>query len=357
MAVLSLYCFGSPSALQPKGDKHVTAALHGGSIMVQTPPVKAPYTGHPYQTSQALAQRLISNNLTGVTVQYLAGRIDLVGYYRLKGYWYPYLTPCEGNSGKRQLPFQAGTTWKAIWDHYTFDQQLRDVVFDGIVILEVFLKNHIASELAAANGPFGYTQPKGLPNLDPNQYKKAITCFKNGFQRSTLPHISHFRNTYSDQLPPIWMLTGCLSYGEFQKALYTGSDTAIKEDLAAQLGIIAHNTRKGNKKILGDWLETIRVVRNKTAHHDRLWNDKNKYIKPMIPRAVRNDPNWWSNDWKPFATSQGIATFLTMENYLLNQLGVMHWHKDFMQLMRNNPQINTDEMGFPSGWQQLKLWR
>lgn len=51
-----------------------------------------PYPSHPYRDSADLAQLLLDNGLTGISVQDLADRLELVGYYRLKGYWYPFLT-------------------------------------------------------------------------------------------------------------------------------------------------------------------------------------------------------------------------------------------------------------------------
>ena len=45
-----------------------------------------PYPSHPYRDSADLAQLLLDNGLTGISVQDLADRLELVGYYRLKGY-------------------------------------------------------------------------------------------------------------------------------------------------------------------------------------------------------------------------------------------------------------------------------
>ncbi|MCX8672374.1 Abi family protein [Bifidobacterium sp. B4001] len=48
------------------------------------------------------------------------------------------------------------------------------------------------------------------------------------YQWSSLPQLRHFRATYSDPLPPIWMLVDCLSYGDFKKIFYKGVDPSIK---------------------------------------------------------------------------------------------------------------------------------
>lgn len=207
------------------------------------------YPAHPYQSSSDLATTLVQNGRCGIAAYDLA-KNNLVGYYRLKGYWYPFLTPDTDTPGKRTLPFQANTSWNVIWDRYTFDQQLRNIVFDGIVTIEVFIKSYIASELAKGAGPFGYTCPAGLPALSASEHQSAAASFTKDFQRSSLPHLRHFNKMHSEPLPPVWMLADCMTYGAFKETLYKGSDPAVRVQLAAHLGITTHQTAHGNEKLL-----------------------------------------------------------------------------------------------------------
>lgn len=289
------------------------------------------YPAHPYQSSSDLATTLVQNGLCGIAAYDLA-KNNLVGYYRLKGYWYPFLTPDTDTPGKRTLPFQANTSWNVIWDRYTFDQQLRNIVFDGIVTIEVFIKSYIASELAKGARPFGYTCPAGLPALSASEHQSAAASFTKDFQMSSLPHLRHFNKMHSEPLPPVWMLADCMTCGAFKETLYKGSDPAVRVQLAAH-GITTHQTAHGNEKLLGDWVESIRIPRNMTAHHERLRNSKNQKLMPTRPVSHPKDPSWWGNDWDPFRQSRGPAAFLTMEHYLLKQLGVTQWRNDFINLM------------------------
>ena len=51
-----------------------------------------------------------------------------------------------------------------------FDQELCNIVFNGIVMIEVFLKSYIAAELAKATGPFGQLEPAGLTGLGTKEH-------------------------------------------------------------------------------------------------------------------------------------------------------------------------------------------
>lgn len=69
-----------------------------------------PYPQHPPETIERLALRLIQNGLRDVDQATLELRLEQVGYFRLKGYWYPFLTPIHPQSEKRALPFREGTS-------------------------------------------------------------------------------------------------------------------------------------------------------------------------------------------------------------------------------------------------------
>ena len=83
------------------------------------------------------------------------------------------------------------------------------------------------------------------------------------------------------------MIVGCLSYGTLKGCFYQGSPDSVKRKLAAKLHIFNPNTNPavhGDIKILSNWLETIRQVRNMVAHHDRFWNETSTRIVPKLPK-------------------------------------------------------------------------
>lgn len=116
--------------------------------------------------------------------------------------------PC-GRRQETQTTFLPHTSWDSIWERYVFDQELRTIVFDGIVGIEVHLKSYMASELAKATGPFGYTVPDGLTGLSPEEHGNAIANITSDYQRSSLPQLRHFKSTYSGCRPSGCWWTAC----------------------------------------------------------------------------------------------------------------------------------------------------
>lgn len=296
------------------------ANSHDGNAQVLS------YPQHPPKDFSDLAVTLIKNGLGGVDAETLERHLEQVGYFRLKGYWYPFLSPSSSCDHKHVLPFREGTQFQQIWCRYIFDQELRTLVFDGIITFEIYLKSFLAHELSLFGGEFGYTTPEGLPELSFDDYLACINSLRASFTKSNLPYLKHFKRTYKDPLPPYWMIVGCLSYGTLKGYFYQGSPDSVKRKLAAKLHIFNPNTNPavhGDIKILSNWLETIRQVRNMVAHHDRFWNETSTRIVPKLPKH-RNGSHaneWWGNDWDAFRTdSTGPAAFLTMENYLLQQI-------------------------------------
>ncbi|MBT1160416.1 MULTISPECIES: Abi family protein [Bifidobacterium] len=325
-------------------------------------PQLRPYPQHPPKSLDDLSAKLIDNGLSGISRELLERRIEQVGYFRLKGYWYPFLTPVSEQSAKRSLPFRQDVQFKDIWDRYLFDQELRMLVFDGIVTIEIYLKSFLAHELSVFGGEFGYMTREGLPGLSYDDHLACLSSLRSTFTKSNLPYLRHFRSTYSDPLPPYWMIVGCLSYGTLKENFYQGAPDHIKRKLATRLHIFNPNPNpavRGDAKILSNWLETIRQARNMTAHHDRFWNETSTRIAPKLPkhRSGSHAKGWWGNDWDIFRKSSGPAAFLTMENYLTSQIDGPAWTEKFISLMDRYPQIPKSDMGFPDGWRVSPLWR
>lgn len=75
-----------------------------------------------------------------------------VGHYRLSAYWFPYKTKCKSGI----TIFREGTTFETIIYTYEFDRALRQLMFDAVGRIEIYLKSRIAYLASEERGPFCY---------------------------------------------------------------------------------------------------------------------------------------------------------------------------------------------------------
>ncbi|WP_161786337.1 Abi family protein [Bifidobacterium mongoliense] len=258
-------------------------------------------------------------------------RLRDVGYYRLSGYWYPFM---------RDGKFTEGVTFAMIWRRYTFDRQLRFHVLDAIERVEIFLRDSLAMELAQQSGPFGYQYPQNVPDMNDNEHAQFLgKCLKD-FHRSKELFATHFKNAYGDShvFPPIWVIVEMLEFGSLV-SLYQGSSRVVRDNIASNLEIPS--------SILLSWLRTLNDVRNICAHHSRLWNKEFGRV-PRIPR-----------DWHSAAfDNRRLFGILTILAHLVTRIApTSHLFTRFMALLHEYPDLPLCPMGFPPSWKSESCWK
>lgn len=73
-----------------------------------------------------------------------------VDHYRLSAYWFPYKTKCKSGI----TIFREGTAFEAIIYTYEFDRALRQLMFDAVGRIEIYLRSRIAYLAPEERGPF-----------------------------------------------------------------------------------------------------------------------------------------------------------------------------------------------------------
>ena len=80
-------------------------------------------------------------------------------------------------------------------------------------------------------------------------------------------------------MPPIWMMVELMDFGSVL-SFYRGVATDLRRNLADGLGV--------HQKVALNWLLALNTVRNRFAHHARLWNWNLGYPATILER----DPRW-----------------------------------------------------------------
>ena len=290
----------------------------------------------PATTYEEQADILLSRGLahtaanTNSVREEVISRLQDVGYYRLSGYWYPFV---------RNKHFHANVTFDMIWQRYTFDRQLRLHVLDAIERVEIYLRDALSMEIATQSDPFGYQYPQNLPNMNEGMRAQFLANCLKDFHRSRELFATHFKDTYGDThvFPPIWMVVELLTFGTLV-SLYEGCSREVRDNIASSLGVPS--------SILLSWLKTLNDVRNICAHHSRLWN-KEFGRTPRIPRA-----------WNSAAfNNKRLFGILTILAYLLARIApTSKWFERFVQLLDEYPDLPLRPMGFPPDWTSDPCW-
>ena len=145
------------------------------------------------QADQLISRGLIADKST------LVAKLKAVNYYRLSGYWYPFVKPDN--------KFKRGTNLKTIWKRYTFDRQLRLLLIDAIERVEISIRTELTYFIVHQYGTFAYLKQTAIPNLSSKQHNKLISQIQDLTIRSQNSFVSHFFQNYGNKHKdlPLWI--------------------------------------------------------------------------------------------------------------------------------------------------------
>jgi len=274
----------------------------------------------------------------GLTIQNEDKALHLlknISYYRLSGYWYPLLEDKENHQ------FKAGSTFETAFKLYCFDRELRLLVLREIEKIEVAVRSQMNHLLAHYKGVYWFIDLSIF--RDHEKLNDSLDKLKTDFDRSDEQFIQTFREKYSDEFPPCWMMLEVTSFGTLSMMYENLKPGKTKRKIAEQFGL--------DRKTLTSWLHTVVYIRNVCAHHNRLWN-RTLSIRPRIPRTPHNQ--WLSQN----PGNEKAFFMLSMVIYFLNIVNPKHtFPAKFKKLLRKYPNVDVGAMGFPNDWEEEELWK
>lgn len=259
-----------------------------------------------------------------------------LNYYRLGAYWLNF------ESDHKSHQFKPKTHFEDIVNLYVFDRELRLLVLDAIERIEVSLRSQWAYCLAHQYGSH--------PHLDRNlfkhdwDYQQNKSKLKTELDRSKEPFVIHFNNRYTEELPPVWVVSEVMSLGTLSKWFDNLRHRQDRNRIAA--------IYKMDEKNLTSFLHHLSIIRNICAHHSRLWNRDFTFTF----RLPKKSPVGLPPCFNPNAPRK-IYNSLVMLVFLLDIISPQHhWRCRLFDLL-NKHHIDTKAMGFPVGWQSLAVWQ
>lgn len=264
--------------------------------------------------------------------------LDTISYFRLAGYWRHF----EVDHTSHQ--FREGCCFADIIDLYSFDKQLRALLFTAIQTIEVSVRTKIIKHFALEFGAFWFMNENYATNE--TRFAANLDVIRKEVSRSHDDFITeHFRKYSEPDLPPVWKTLEVISMGTLSKLYSNFSDAAAKHAVAREFGLNHH-------KFLRSWLECLAILRNCCAHHSRLSNR----VFPIKPKMPERMPNAWIEDFS--FREQTLYPQLCYVVYWLNSISPDNtFVADFKQLLVKYPAVKIHLLGFPHNWIQEPLWR
>lgn len=317
----------------------------------------------PFRSYSDLCALLASRGMQIKDVPRAERKLSQVGYYRLSGFWYPcreFLRDANNNvvlctaSKKplRQNVFTQGTQFDSVFDIYLFDKKLRQLMLDAVERIEVHVRSVIAHEVGF-HDPMAY---QDINYINPSQTKTFTT--RQGQQRNIWNDWLKRQNeqigrSREDSIEwhrlhrkamPFWVVVEAWDFGTASKYFEMLKDSH-RNRISQRFGLT-------NAKVLKEWLQEINTLRNRCAHHSRIWNQVSTNPLPTVP----NEPYFQSLALDANATTRlyGLIAILW---YLVKAIGAnSQWIHQVADVIDSKPAVPgcpfaalgfPDETGFP----------
>ena len=236
----------------------------------------------PPTTPLAQIQKLKGQGLAFADEALAEGVLSKVGYFRLRGYLYPYFDLNAAPPTPRR--FKTGASFEQAYDMYRFDDGLRQLIFNILPAVEVLLRNDLDTVMCANAG-------HGFWYLSEDWYKsnsfpgRTIQAIQTSFAKSSEAFANHYHATYFNThvprykgMPPFWIAAEMTTIGQSLEIFDNLKEGAAGFPVAGPipkstpLDKMAHGLGATHYRDLVSWVHSLRDTRNICAHHGRLWN-------------------------------------------------------------------------------------
>lgn len=242
--------------------------------------------------------------------------LNNISYYHLSGYFKPF---------QNDDTFFEKTTFEEVLNLYFFDRKLRLLFLNGLERIEKSFKAQFIYQLSTKYGAHCLTESK--------TFEKHSSKVKESLLKSKEPFIKNFREKYSNEHPPIWMLIEILSFGEILNIFITSLDNDDRKTISRFFGL--------GWPYLFTWLENLREVRNICAHYSRLWNRK---ITKHLKRGDQYPELQYDNH---------VFDSIIISSILLKKVSPSYdWLLEIRELIQEY-KISLKKIGFPENWEEI----
>ena len=251
--------------------------------------------------------------------------------------------------------FIAGTTFDELYGTFTFDRNIRNIMFKYILIVENNIKSIIGYQMSRKYGykEKDYLNPKNFnqDNIKIRQVYDVLNKVKRQIRVNGKQHAatSHYMINYG--YVPMWILVKVLSFGIISE---------IYGILKIEDQIAISSFYSLNSSTLATYLQLLSNFRNLCAHEDILYDHRTQKVIPdtkyhtfLNIKKIDDDFEYGKNDL--FALIIILKEMLTKEEFddMLYQIGyevdILDGKVDSVSL-----KVILNKMGFPDNFREIK---
>ncbi|MDV6316249.1 Abi family protein [Idiomarina sp. HP20-50] len=308
----------------------------------------------PFMDYEELIKLLDSRGMTVEDTTRAVRKVSQVGYYRLSGFWYPCRVIERDEDGqvvkvngkpKRKSQFLPNSSFNNTFLLYKFDKRLRLLLLDAIERIEIHLRTIIAHELGRQD-PLAYQKQKFINPSELKNYYKGGRVRNSWIEWSTRQQSELSRSkedcilwhTRNEKNLPIWVAVEAWSFGTVSKyfELLKGS---YQNKVAAKLGV-------SNSSLLVRWLQDLNTLRNRCAHHTRVWNQSQNNPIRIPTEQGKADTEYFTSLNLDNKHKKKIYGLITIIWYLVRNIGPnSDWIQHVLEEIESIPDLPFDVMG------------
>jgi len=317
----------------------------------------------PHQNYSQLVALLESRGMIIPDSERAKRKLSQIGYYRLSGFWFPCREVKKDSLGKgilypgtkqpiREDTFQAGIDFNKIVELYLFDKKLRLLMLDAIERIEIHIRSVVAHEMGY-HDPLAYQNdafinPKKLKTWKDRRTRKDRNLWRewSAKQRELIDRSKEDCIKWhkaEGKAVPFWVTVESWDFGNLSK-YYSMLKAKYQRKICLRLDI-------SNEKVLENWLHEINILRNRCAHHTRIWNQSSNNSLPVLSIPYFDN---LSLDERALKRMYGMICIMW---FLVKKIGPSsHWLESVSLLINSKPSIDccpltamgfSDNTGFP----------
>jgi len=310
----------------------------------------------PWRSYEEQLKQLQARGLQVEDVTAAKDYLQRIGYYRLSGYWHPLRVKNHAASKvhKREIRedhFVPGSRFEDVARLYIFDKKLRLLALDALERIEMAVRVDIAYRLGKYD-PCAHEMPKYLHgNFAKKRAKKGrykgqtehevwLSKYRQLLKRAQKPpFIAHHEQEYGGSIP-IWVAIESWDFGLLSR-LFAGMQHHDQQ-------AVAENYGAPDGRAFAQWLRSLNLIRNVSAHHSRLWNINILELSPV-------PPTWPSG----LRHERPFFYFCIMQQLLNVICPSSSWNQRLQHLLENEfPQaFDLNGFGVFEGWATWSHWK